>query len=55
MLKCNEDSEIYCPVTSQALKIHSHLSFVDENIYWLVVKYNKRRIPIISFFENGKK
>ena len=54
-LKCNEDSVIYCPVTSQALKIHSHLSFFDENIYWLVAKYNKRRIPEISFLKMEKK
>ena len=52
-LRCYEDSIIYCPVTSQVLKVH--LSFVEANIYCLAVKYNKRMIPKINRYEKGKK
>ena len=28
--RCNEDSVTSCPVTSQVLKVHLHLSFVKQ-------------------------
>ena len=52
--RCNEDSIIYCPVTSQVLKVHLHLGFVSTNIDCLADKYNKRMISKISSSKNGK-
>ena len=53
--RCNEDSIIYCLVTSQVLKVQLHLSLVLTNSYCLAVKYNKIMISKISSSKMEKK